>query len=230
MRAMILAAGIGRRLHPLTKACPKPLVPVAGKPLIVYHIENLKKAGVVEIIINLYYLGEQIEAYLGDGATWGVSITYVRETTLLEVGGGVCNALPLLGDAPFIIVNADIWTEYAFVELPALQGMAHIVLVDNPPHHPKGDYFLYQNGQVGLENGGKRILAASNNRNTYAGIALLSPALFSGCKRGVAFPLTRLFERAIQEEALYGELYEGKWIDVGTLDRLHGLEKMLCTL
>lgn len=221
MRAMILAAGIGSRLRPLTDTCPKPLVKVGGKPLIEYHLENLKKAGIDDIIINVHHLGEQIESALGSGEKWGVRITYSRESTLLEVGGGICNALPLLGKEPFIIVNGDIWTDYNFANLPSgaqLQGLGHLVLIDNPAHNVRGDFLLQPNHQL---------VRASENTYTYAGIAVLTPALFAASIAGTAFRLAPLFDQAIGDNALYGEYYGGHWTDVGSIERLQALEQFL---
>jgi MurNAc alpha-1-phosphate uridylyltransferase len=219
-RAMILAAGRGNRLRPLTDHCPKPLVEVGKKPLIVYHIENLAKAGISEIVINLFHLGEQIEAYLGNGQHWGVNIAYSFESTLLEVGGGIFNALGLLGSSPFIIVNGDIWTDYSFMRLPrTLKGLAHLVMVDNPLHHKAGDFVLHANGLLSREN--------HQGTLTYSGISVLHPDLFSGCMSNSAFRLAPLFDKAILSQQLYGEHYQGAWTDVGTLSRLQSLENAL---
>lgn len=218
-RAMILAAGRGSRLRPLTDHCPKPLVAVGNKPLIVYHIENLAQAGFREIVINLFHLGQQIEDYLGNGANWGVSIAYSREPSLLEVGGGICQALPLLGTSPFVIVNGDIWTDYPFLQLPTtLEGLAHLVLVDNPSHHVNGDFTLQTNGQLTRQ--GQSTL-------TYSGISLLHPDLFAGYTKGSAFRLAPLFDQAILRQQLHGEHYQGLWTDVGTVERLQSLENAL---
>jgi len=218
-RAMILAAGRGNRLRPLTDHCPKPLVAVGKKPLIVYHLENLAQAGFREIVINLFYLGQQIEDYLGNGANWGVSIAYSHEPSLLEVGGGICQALPLLGSSPFVILNGDIWTDYPFSKLPTtLEGLAHLVLVDNPAHHVNGDFALQANGQLTRQRQGTL---------TYSGISLLDPELFAGFSKGNAFRLAPLFDQAILHQQLYGEHYQGAWTDVGTMERLQSLENAL---
>lgn len=219
-RAMILAAGRGNRLRPLTDHCPKPLVIVAKKPLIVYHIENLAKAGFTEIVINLFHLGEKIEAYLGNGSHFGVNIAYSVEPSLLEVGGGICNALALLGPSPFVVVNGDIWTDYDFKRLPStLAGLAHLVLVDNPLHHEAGDFSLLPNGQLSRE--------TAYGTLTYSGISMLHPELFKGYTKGSAFRLAPLFDKAILSQQLYGEYYQGAWTDVGTLSRLQSLENAL---
>lgn len=219
-RAIILAAGRGNRLRPLTDHCPKPLVKVAQKPLIVYHIENLAKAGIREIVINLFHLGEQLEAYLGNGANWGVNIVYSKENSLLEVGGGICQALDLLGSEPFMVVNGDIWTDYAFAELPRkFKGLAYLVMVDNPEHNPAGDFALQANDQL--------IRQVMPGTLTYSGIAMLTPELFAGCMKGTAFRLAPLFDKAMLNHQLFGEHFRGAWTDVGTLERLQNLENAL---
>lgn len=217
---MILAAGKGTRLRPLTDTCPKPLVTIKDKPLIVYHLENLQKSGVSDIIINLWHLGEKIQDYLGNGEKWGVNIQYSWEPQLLEVGGGIFNALPLLGKDPFILVNGDIWVNYPFEKLPTQpKGLAHLVLVDNPQHHPQGDFTL---------NKDQRVSRTVNDKTlTYSGIAVLKPELFADCEKGTAFRLAPLFDKAIQQQMLFGEYFGGKWFDIGTLERLQHLEKLL---
>jgi MurNAc alpha-1-phosphate uridylyltransferase len=224
MRAIILAAGMGSRLRPLTDHCPKPLLNVGGKSLIAYHIENLKRAGIEEIIINLFHLGEQIEAYVGSGAKWDVSIRYSWEPHLLEVGGGIFHALPLLGHAPFIVINGDIWTDYPLENLVGFsqnlsQDLGHLVLVNNPEHNTKGDFAM----------GEKGVLSRSINActYTYAGISVLHPSLFQGCVPGQAFRLAPLLDNAILSNQLSGQIYGGKWTDVGTLERLQRLENSL---
>lgn len=219
MRAMILAAGRGKRLQPITDVCPKPLVAVGGKPLIVYHLENLQRAGITEIVINLAHLGAKIEAYLGNGATWGVEIAYSWENPCLDVGGGIFNALPLLGKDPFIIINGDIWTDFPLTTLPQFpKALAHLVMVDNPPQHLTGDFALEQNGQLKRHPGGATY--------TYSGISVLRPALFQHCTGG-AFPLAPLLDKAASESNLSGEHYAGRWTDVGTIERLQNLENAL---
>lgn len=219
MRAMILAAGRGNRLRPLTDHCPKPLIKARSKPLIVYHLENLSKAGISQVVINLRYLGEQIAAYLGDGKTWGIEIIYSPEMKDLEVGGGIFNALPFLGKEPFILVNGDIWTDYPFTALPQhLKGVAHLVLVNNPKHNLAGDFGIKENGQLYRE---------STQKFTYSGLAVLDPVLFKECVEGDAFRLAPLLDKAAKEQSLYGEHYQGEWTDVGTIERLHELEEKL---
>lgn len=219
MKAMILAAGRGTRLRPLTDGCPKPLIKVSGKPLIAYHIENLARSGISDIVINISHLGERIIEYVGDGKKWGVQVMYSNEPIPLEVGGGICNALPLLGNQPFMIVNGDIWSDYQFNSLPKEPGgLAHIVLVKNPTHNLKGDFSLKADGMI--------VDDSLLPKYTYAGIGVLRPELFKDTKNG-AFPLAPLLEKAMQESALLGEYYAGVWSDVGTFERLQSLENAL---
>ena len=219
MKAMILAAGKGERLRPLTLHTPKPLVPVAGVPLIEYHLRALAAAGISDVVINHAWLGQQIEDHLGDGARFGVQIRYSAEHEPLETGGGIFRALPLLGAEPFLLVNGDIWTDYSFDNLPrSLNGLAHLVLVDNPAHHPQGDFAL-QDGQVLNASAGQPSL-------TYSGLALLSPHLFAGCTDG-AFKLAPLLRQAMAAGQVSGEHYGGRWVDVGTHERLAEVEQLL---
>ncbi len=222
MKAMILAAGRGERLRPFTDHTPKPLLPLAGKPLIVWHIEALVAAGIRDIVINHAWLGEQIEAALGAGEALGARIVYSPEGgQALETGGGIHRALPLLGDAPFLVVNGDICTDYDFSRLPARPGgLAHLVLVANPPHHPAGDFFL-AHGRVTDD-------AADSDapRLTFSGIGLYSPRLFEGCAAG-RFPLAPLLRRAMTEGRVSGECHGGRWVDVGTPQRRDEAERLL---
>ena len=219
MKAMILAAGKGERLRPLTLHTPKPLVPVAGVPLIEYHLRALAAAGITEVVINHAWLGQQIEDHLGDGARFGVHIRYSAENEPLETGGGIFRALSLLGSEPFVLVNGDIWTDYCFTALPSrLAGLAHLVLVDNPAHHPEGDFVL-QDGQVLGSSAGLPSL-------TYSGLAVLSPQLFAGCAQG-AFKLAPLLRQAMDAGQVSGEYYLGHWVDVGTHERLAEVEQLL---
>jgi MurNAc alpha-1-phosphate uridylyltransferase len=216
---MILAAGKGERLRPLTLHTPKPLVKAGGVPLIEHHIRGLAKAGFNELVINHAWLGAQIEAYLGDGARFGVHIRYSPEGEPLETGGGIYRALPLLGEAPFAVVNGDIWTDYGFNSLHRpLRGLAHLVLVSNPAHHPDGDFSLVD-GEV---------FDDTNAALTYSGIAVLSPRLFDGCTAG-AFKLAPLLRRAMKAGQVSGEHHQGQWIDVGTHERLAEVERLLET-
>lgn len=210
MKAMILAAGKGERMRPLTLHTPKPLLPVAGVPLIEYHIRALQRAGITELVINHAWLGEQIETHLGDGAALGVSIQYSAEGEPLETGGGIFKALPLLGESPFVLVNGDVWTDYDFTRLrQPLAGLAHLVLVDNPSHHPEGDFGLIE-GQVTEQ---------AATRLTYSGMAVVHPQLFAGCEAG-AFKLAPLLRHAMSVGQVSGEHYQGYWVDVGTVERL----------
>lgn len=216
---MILAAGRGSRLRPLTDATPKPLLPVHGKPLIERHLEALPRAGVREVVINTGWLGEQLLAALGDGRRFGLRIHWSAEGwPALESGGGIAKALPLLGEEEFLLVNGDVyvegldWRRLARMRLPG-QDLAHLVLVPNPPHHPKGDF--------GFVAG--RIVEAGPSY-TYAGIAVLHPALFEGAPTG-AFPLAPLLRKAAGRAQVTAELFRGTWVDVGTPERLAQLEK-----
>ena len=219
MKAMILAAGKGERLRPLTLHTPKPLVRVGGVPLIEYHLRGLAAAGFSEVVINHAWLGQQIEDHLGEGAQFGLTIRYSAEAEPLETGGGIFQALPLLGDQPFVLINGDIFTDYPFAELRRpLKGLAHLVLVDNPEHHQIGDFAL-ADGQVTDAREGQPSL-------TYSGIAVLSPALFNGCQAG-AFKLAPLLRQAMARGQVSGEHYAGCWVDVGTHERLAQVEQLL---
>lgn len=219
MKAMILAAGKGERLRPLTLHTPKPLVRAAGVPLIEYHVRALAAAGFTELVINHAWLGQQIEDYLGDGARFGVRIVYSAEGEPLETGGGIFKALPLLGDQPFVLVNGDIFTDYPFAQLRRpLSGLAHLVLVANPTHHAGGDFCL-QGGQVSDAQAGEGNL-------TYSGLAVLSPALFAECQPG-AFKLAPLLRQAMAAGQVSGEQFAGCWVDVGTHERLAEVERLL---
>ncbi len=217
MRAMILAAGRGVRMRPLTDHKPKPLLSIAGKPLLQYHIEALAAAGVTEMVINHALMGKMIEDYFGSGRSFNVHISYSAEgSEPLETGGGIKQALPLLGDAPFIVVNGDVWTDYDFSRLPAEPtGLAHLVMVNNPPHHRGGDFQLRQG----------KVKDTGQQRYTYSGIGVFRPALFSLARQRV-FPLAPLLRSAMQRDLVDGELYPGKWLDIGTVERLKLANKM----
>lgn len=222
MRAMILAAGKGERMRPLTLNTPKPLIPVAGVPLIEYHLGALARAGFTEVVINHAWLGEKIEAHVGNGERFGLQVTYSRETQPLETGGGIFQALKYLGDEPFVVVNGDIWTDYDFAALRRpLAGLAHLVLVPNPEHHPEGD-FLLADGQVQLP-------STSVDTLTYSGIAVLHPKLFADSAAG-AFKLAPLLRFAMRDGDVSGEPFDGHWIDVGTPERLAATETLLARL
>ena len=219
MKAMILAAGKGERMRPLTLITPKPLVRAGGMPLIEYHLRALAAAGFTEIVINHAWLGQQIEDYLGDGSRYGVSIQYSPEGEPLETGGGIFRALPLLGDEAFVVVNGDIWTDYDFSVLhQPIVGLAHLVLADNPAHHSTGDFQLID-GQVSDGQPGADTL-------TYSGIAVLHPQLFEGCSAG-AFKLAPLLRTAMANGQVSGERMNGRWVDVGTHERLAEAEALI---
>ncbi len=226
MKAMILAAGRGERMRPLTDHTPKALLRIADKELILMIISALLRAGVRNLVINLAHLGGQIESFLGDGAALGVQIAYSRETTgeitALETAGGIAWAMPLLGDAPFIAVNADVYSDYDFSvlqaaaqRLSAVGPLAHLVLVDNPPQHPRGDF--------GLANG--KVQAEAATRHTFSGIGAYHPALFAGVNRGDRARLADVLIAAMQRGQVSGELYRGQWHDVGTPERLAALDE-----
>ena len=217
MKAMILAAGRGERMRPLTDTTPKPLLRAAGKPLIVYHLEALAAAGFAEVVINHAHLGEQIEQFLGDGSRYGLAIHYSHEKQALETGGGIFRALPLLGEAPFAVINGDVWSDYPYSRLRQLAvERAHLVLVDNPPQHPTGDFLLHQG----------RVLEGEGERLTFSGIGVYHPSLFAGCAAG-AFPLAPLLREAMRAGAVSGEHYHGRWFDIGTPERLAQLDALL---
>ena len=221
MKAMLLAAGRGERLRPLTDTLPKPLVPVGGRPLIAWHLEALARAGVREVVINLSWLGEQLRAALGDGARFGVRIHYSEEGPVpLETGGGIFRAMPRLGPGPFLVVNADVFCDIDFGTL-ALEAdaHAHLVLITNPPHHPRGDF--------GLE--GEYVVQRDRDRFTYTGIGVYRPEFFAGCEPG-RFPLLPLLNRAIAARRARGQLHRGSWCDVGSPERLAGLEARLAAV
>jgi MurNAc alpha-1-phosphate uridylyltransferase len=215
---MILAAGRGERMRPLTDHTPKPLLPLAGKPLIVWHLERLAQAGYRDIVINHAHLPEQIEQQLGNGVAWGASIRYSAEPLgALETAGGIANALPLLGDAPFLVVNGDIWCDFDFSTLPPLatSDLAHLVLVPNPPHHPEGDFDL-RNDRVNLPSRGPRL--------TFSGIGLYRPELFAAIERGQPAKLAPLLRTAMAADHVSGQRHAGRWVDVGTPERLSALD------
>lgn len=218
MKAMILAAGRGERMRPLTDHTPKPLLVVGGKPLIVWHIERLAKAGFNEIVINHAHLGGQIESALKDGRAWGVHIQYSPELSALETAGGIANALPLLGLDPFLVVNGDVFTEIDFASLVIdVDDLAHLVMVDNPVQHPQGDFALI----------GDRLLTDGEHKLTFSGIGVYHPDLFLEVKRGEASKLAPLLKEAMNKSLVSGQHYQGLWHDVGTPERLNTLDKQL---
>lgn len=223
---MILAAGRGERMRPLTDTCPKPLLAVGGKPLIVWQIERLVGAGVHDLVINHAHLGSMIEAALGTGTAWGARIRYSPEPVALETAGGIANALPLLGRDPFIVANGDVYAEYDYtglvrvIERFRIEGQpdrAHLVLVGNPAHHPGGDFVLEQG----------RVAVSGPDRLTYAGIGVFTPALFAPVARGNPARLAPLLHAAVATGAVSGERLDGTWIDVGTPERLAHLDRQL---
>lgn len=217
---MILAAGYGKRLRPLTAHTPKPLLPVYGKPLIRHHIERLAAAGIDDLVINNSWLGEQLEAALGEGGQFGVRITWSREASPLETGGGIKRALPLLGREVFMLVNGDVWTDYEFARLGRHDlgaNLAHLVLVSNPDFHQQGDFRLNKHGMVCIKEVGQV-------SSTYSGIALINPQLFAVfVVAGSKFPLRDVLLPAIMAGRVSGEIYDGAWSDVGTVERLAAL-------
>ena len=228
MKAMILAAGRGERMRPLTDHTPKPLLQAGGKPLIVWHLEKLAAAGFREIVINHAHLGAQIEAALGDGAKWGLTINYSPEPPgALETAGGIARALPLLGDAPFLVVNGDVFCDVDFGQFSRSTaekaqkcptGGARLLLVNNPAHHKTGDFSLT----------GNQIIPANGEQTlTYAGIGVFSPAMFRSVAIGLPMKLRPLLDAAIAAGTLTGERYAGRWVDVGTPERLVELDAAL---
>ena len=223
---MILAAGVGERMRPLTDHTPKPLLRVADIPLIEHHIRRLAAAGFREIIINVAHLGKQIMDYCADGRDWGVSICYSSEESPLETAGGIYKALPLLGGAPFLVVNGDIWTDYPFEKLAAYSlrsgEVAHLVLVGNPPQHSLGDFQLDNQGWV-------RPLASGGHGYTYAGLGIYTTDFFGTALEG-KMPLRPLLDEAIRRGTLGGQRYVGQWQDVGTPERLQELNTRVKTI
>ncbi len=217
MRAMILAAGRGERMRPLTDTTPKPLLKVGGQCLIEYHIQHLVAAGFTEIVINHAYLGKQIEETLGNGQRYGAQLRYSPEEIALETGGGIFKALPLLGQAPFLVINGDIWCDYPFAQLrDTLTGLVYLVLVKNPEHHPQGDFCLIKNC----------VSQGDAPRLTFSGIGVYHPDVFKDCQQD-RFPLAPLIKKAMHTGQVSGEYYKGQWIDIGTPERLQCLEQIL---
>jgi len=231
MKALILAAGLGERMRPLTNTTPKPLLEAGGKPLIAWHLEKLAAIGVREVVVNTSWLAPRFPELLGDGARWGLRLHFVYEgPTPLETGGGMLNALPLLGDAPFLAVNGDVWTDFDFARLPKQpRGIAHLVLVDNPPQHPAGDFALHDDGRVD---------DAERGRLTFSGIGLYRPSLFDGWRDIIGdapgadetpprFRTPPLLRAAMARGEVDGTHHAGRWTDVGTPQRLADLDASL---
>lgn len=233
---MLLAAGRGERMRPLTDTVPKPLLAVAGKPLLVWHLERLAGLGVEDVVVNLAHLGGAIRERLGDGRAWGLRIRYSDEgEPPLETGGGLLHALPLLGDAPFLLVNGDVWSDLDFGTLPRdPEGLADLVLVDNPEHHPDGDFWLTADGRVHET----MPPLAGGRRLTYAGIGVFRPGILKGWRSVIGhapgaratpprFPLAPLLRAAMRAGEVTGRRHAGAWSDVGTPERLAALERRL---
>ena len=220
MKAMILAAGRGERMRPLSDHIPKPLLEVAGKPLIIWHLEKLAKANFEEVIINHAHLGGMIEAYVGDGSRWNLKVTYSREGSPLETAGGIKKALPLIGDQPFLVVNADIYTDFNFATIKNRNlndYKGHLVMVRNPKQHPDGDFFL-QNNQIELE---------GKERLTFSGIAIYQPKIFEDINIEPVAKLAPILKKLISAKCISGEAHQGLWFDIGTPERLNEVNLFL---
>ena len=224
MRAMILAAGRGERMRPLTDSTPKPLLPVADRPLIEWHLQRLARAGLREVVINHAWLGAQIEARLGDGTRFGMRIRYSPEASALETAGGIAAALPLLDGGAFLVVNGDVYTEIDFAsvvahgaEVGARGALAHLVLVPNPEHHPAGDFVL----------AGGRVVDEGSERLTFSGVGVYAPELFAGIQPGTRAQLAPLLRNAMAQGRVSGERFDGLWADAGTPARLVQLDSQV---
>lgn len=222
MKAMILAAGLGTRMRPLTDHCPKPLLKAGGKPLIIHHLERLAAAGIRDVVINVSYRAEQIIAALGEGEAFGLRIHWSEEQSPLETGGGIRQALPLLGNSPFVLINGDVWSDFDPARLDGFgensqDCLARLVMVNNPEHHPDGDFHLDAQGKLHAD-GAPRL--------TYAGIALINPQLVASHALG-RFALAPLLRDAMQQGKVTGLHYPGLWVDVGTPERLQALDNSL---
>lgn len=225
MKAMILAAGYGERLRPLTNDTPKPLLKVGGKPLIQYHIERLAEVGVRELVVNTSWLAEQVESFVGDGGRFGVRVQWSQESEPLETGGGIRAALPLLGADPFLVINGDVWTDYPLQQLVDRDWSeeldAHLVMVPNPEHNATGDFTLDTDQRV-------RYPEAGDDTFTFSGISVMRPEIFalypSASKK---FPIRDVLASGIKGGYVGGEVYNGQWWDVGTIERLQALDTLL---
>ena len=220
MKAMILAAGLGNRMRPLTLYKPKPLLEVGGKALIVWHIEKLKQIGVTDIVINSAWLADVLIGALGDGSQFGVNIRWTREDEGLETAGGIINALPLLGTEPFILVNGDVWTTFDFAALLDVklgENLAHLVFVENPEQHPKGDFTL-QNGRAYTFDQEKQ-----GENLTFSGISIIDPKMFEDLEQGKR-PLAPLLKQGMLDGKISAEKMSTAWVDVGTPERLTALD------
>lgn len=220
MKAMILAAGRGQRMMPLTANTPKPLLKIADKPLIVWHLERLAKAGFKEIVINHAYLGQKIEDALGDGEKWDVNIEYSQEAKALETAGGIANALPILGESPFLVINGDVFCEIDFSQLKKVlikPNLAHLVMVQNPPQHPNGDFVLHEG----------HLVMSGDQKLTFSGVGVYSPRLFQDVVKGEPAKLAPLLISAMKAGLITGECFEGIWHDIGTPKRLAQINSMM---
>ena len=227
MKAMILAAGRGERMRPLTDHTPKPLLEAGGKPLIVWHIEKLVAAGLRDIVINCAWLGDRLRAALGDGSQHGARLQWSPEDPALETAGGIARALPLLGAQPFLVVNGDIWCDWDFRQAPACAARlsqagarAWLLLVDNPPHHQQGDFHLDASGQV-------REHSDAGGKLTFSGVGVYAPALFGTISGREPAPLAPLLRQAMRDQAVIGNHHAGQWLDIGTPERLQHLDTQL---
>lgn len=219
MRAMILSAGRGNRLRPLSDVIPKPLMTINGKPLIEYHLQKCVAAGIQEIIINVSHLGENIEKTLGNGARFDAMIEYSYEDPVLETGGGIVKMLSRLGPEPFAVISADIFTDFPFERLKILpEKLAHLILVDNPPHHPTGDFAILEDKS--LSESGRPLF-------NYAGIGVYRPELFIDCPKDRPFPLGRVFKAGISNREITGEYYSGIWYNIGTKEQLEEVDNAM---
>ncbi len=224
MKAMILAAGLGQRMRPLTDHLPKPLLSAGGKPLLQYHLEALAHSGVSEVIINLAYLGDKIRNFVGDGSRFNLQVTYSPEPEPLETGGALLHALPLLGNEPFLLINGDVWSDFPLHQLSqhtlAEPAKAHLILVANPSFHPHGDFALTEHGVLSTE--------AALSKFTFAGISVIDPRLVSEYPEARRkFPLVEALRFSIAKQQVSGAIYTGHWSDVGTPERLHELDRQL---
>jgi N-acetyl-alpha-D-muramate 1-phosphate uridylyltransferase len=224
MKAMILAAGLGQRMRPLTDNLPKPLLPLAGKPLLQYHLEALASAGIKEVIINLAYLGHKIREFAGNGSRFGLQIRYSEEPEPLETAGALLKALPLLDDNPFLLINGDVWSEFDLTRLISCslspEDDAHLVLVPNPEFHPKGDFSLNSTGRL--------VEDSELPKYTFAGLSLIAPRLIRDYpQQRPKFPLVEVLRHAIAKGRITASLFTGRWSDIGTPERLYQLDKEL---
>lgn len=232
MTALVFAAGLGERMRPLTLHTPKPLLQVGGQPLIVWHLQRLAAFGVRDVVVNTAWLAEQFPRILGDGSRWGLRLHFVHEGTApLETGGGILNALPRLGQAPFLVVNGDVWSDADFGQLPREPaGDAHLLLVDNPPQHPQGDFILQPGGRLAHRGDGPRL--------TYAGIGVYRPSILDGWRTVIGdaagaaatpprFGLAPLLRDAMDQGRVTGQHHRGRWADIGTVQRLQALDAEL---